>query len=310
MSATVVTGGLGFIGAALCEALARRGHRVVCVDRLTGAYSAERGRTAAERLRANPGVAVLEADARVLPLDGAGAVVHLAALPGVRARRSRGELWRENVALTERLVRRAARAGARIVVASSSAVYGNAGVLPTPEHAPAAPLGPYAASKLAAERACLRAARQGADALVVRPFTVFGPGQRPDMAIARWIASLLGAEPLDWHPHPVAARELTYVDDAVAGLIAALERGRAGQVYNIAGSGSHRLDEVLELLERAIGRRARRRRASPSPLEAVATSACGAKAALELGYRPRVSLEEGIRRQLAAATGSPVELAA
>jgi nucleoside-diphosphate-sugar epimerase len=93
-------------------------------------------------------------------------------------------------------------------------------------------------------------------------------------------------------------------------MIAALERGRAGEAYNIAGSGSHRLDEVLELLERTAGRRAALRRTSSSPLEAVTTSACGAKAALELGYRPRVSLEDGIRRQLAAATAAPVELAA
>lgn len=303
MGITVVTGGLGFIGAPLCEALARRGRRVLCVDRMSGVYAPQRGMAAAERLRRDPRIEVAEVDVRELRAADVTAVVHLAALPGVRSRRSRAWLWRENVALTELMTEYAAGAGARLVLASSSAVYGNAVLRPTPEHSPTAPLGPYAASKVAAEEACLHGAGAGADALVARLFTVFGPGQRPDMAIARWTDALLGGGVLDWHPHGGGARELTFIDDAVEGLIAALQHGRAGEIYNIAGSGSHRLDRVLSVLEYTTGRRARVRAVRPSSSEAAVTAACGAKSANELGYRPRVSLEDGLRRQVAAAGG-------
>jgi UDP-glucuronate 4-epimerase len=310
MGITVVTGGLGFIGAPLCEALAGRGRRVLCVDRLSGVYAPQRGSAAAERLRRDPRIEVAELDVRELRAKDVTAVVHLAALPGVRSRRSRAQLWCENVALTELMTGYAADAGARLVLASSSAVYGNAVLQPTPEHAPTAPLGPYAASKVAAEAACLRGAGAGADVVVARLFTVFGPGQRPDMAIARWTDALLRRGQLDWHPHIGGARELTFIDDAVQGLVAALEQGRAGEIYNIAGSGSHRVDRVLSVLERTTGRRARVRAMRPSPTEATVTAACGAKSAHELGYRPRVSLEDGLRRQVAAAAGGGHGLAA
>jgi nucleoside-diphosphate-sugar epimerase len=296
MTATLVTGGLGFVGAPLCEALAARGDRVLCADRLGGSYSPLRGQAAARAL-AEAGVEVVKEDARGVSLTGVDAVVHLAALPGVRASRSAAELWRENVELTTLVLARAARAGGRVVLASSSSVYGEASVQPTPESAPAAPLGPYARSKLEAERAAFFT--RGADVVVVRPFTVFGPGQRPDMAIARWIAALLDGRPIDWRVHPGGARELTYVDDAVAGIVAALDRGRAGEAYNVGGA-SHRLADVLARLEAIAGPRA----------SATVTAACRAKSARELGYRPRVSLEEGLKRQVAAAAAADALVAA
>jgi UDP-glucuronate 4-epimerase len=292
---TLVTGGLGFIGAALCRSLADRGHRVICVDRLSGSYSPLRGPAAGAALAAD-GIEVFRADVRALSLAGVDAVVHLAALSGVRTTRSAAELWRENVELTAVVSARAARAGARLLLASSSSIYGDAALRPTPEHAPPAPLGAYARSKLAAENAAAHG-----DAVVVRPFTVYGPGQRPDMAIARWTAALLADEPIDWHPHPGGARALTYLDDAVEGIVAALEHGRAGEAYNVGGGASHRLDDVLPLLEAIVGRPAQVRVRAPSPTEAVVTAACGTKAARELGYRPRTSLQEGLERQVAAA---------
>jgi nucleoside-diphosphate-sugar epimerase len=233
-----VTGGLGFIGSHLCRALAARGHRVVCVDRAVG----PRGAPPAGELRALPGVEVVVGDVTRDPLppilDGAEAVLHLAALPGVRAAHPARELWRSNAYATARLAR-SLGPGRRLVLASTSSVYGNAGRVPTPEDWPAAPLNPYAVTKLAAENAALAAARAGADVVVCRLFTVFGPRQRPDMAFARWIEAILGGDPVPWCAQPGARREFTYVGDAVRGLIAALERGRAGSVYNLPGS-AHR----------------------------------------------------------------------
>jgi UDP-glucuronate 4-epimerase len=307
-SLVCVTGGLGFIGTHLTRALLARGHRVRCVDNLRGRYSPASGRDAADSLAAM-GVEVVRADVRRAPLEallgGADAVVHLAALPGVRSRHTLGELWEQNVEATERLVRGAARRGIRLVLASSSSVYGDAARLPTPERTPPSPLSLYAVSKLAAENVCRTAGRDlGADAVIVRLFTVFGPGQRPDMALARWIERIRRRLPLPWHVHRGGRRELTYVDDAVRGLLAALERGEPGQQYNIAGCGSIPLDEVVRQLESVTGRTAALSPRVPGAGEAVATEACRVKAALELGYRPRTSFEEGIRRQVEAAAAT------
>jgi UDP-glucuronate 4-epimerase len=301
MSLVCVTGGLGFVGSRLCALLARRGYQVVCVDRLSGRYSPGAGPDAAWRMRATPGVTVVVEELASTDLDRvlepAHAVVHLAALPGVRSGHSRETLWEENVALAGRVARAAARQRTRLVLASSSSVYGNAARLPTPEDTPPAPLGDYGASKLAAEAACLEA---GGDTVIARLFTVFGPGQRPDMALAKWIAGLRRAQAIDWHVHGGGSRELTHVDDAARGLLAALERGRPGQVYNVGGCGSHPMERVLRLLEAALGRRAWLVRRAPSSEEATSTAACGLKSEAELGYRPRVGLLEGIRSQMAS----------
>jgi nucleoside-diphosphate-sugar epimerase len=304
--AVAVTGGLGFVGAHLCHALAARGWRVRCVDRLSGAYGAGSGPDAWSSLASLQNVGLLRADVGRGPidaaLDGAEAVVHLAALPGVRARHASGELWSENVLSTARLAAEAARRGQRFVLASTSSVYGDAKRLPSTEDAAPAPLSPYATSKLAAEEASLSlASRHGADVVIARLFTVFGPGQRPDMAFARWIASIASGRPILWYAAREARREFTYVVDAAAGLLAALERGRPGEIYNVAGSGSTLLRDALHKIEEMLGRPAVVRHHRPSSPEAVATAACGLKTARELGYRPAFSLERGLERQLAAA---------
>ena len=195
---------------------------------------------------------------------------------GARSRSCRAA----NVELTDRLARAAAARGARFVLVSSSSVYGNARELPTPEHAPLEPRGSYAGSKVAAEAAVLG---HGGDAVIVRPFTVYGPGQRPEMAFARWIAAMTSGEPVPWHAAPGTARDFTYVDDAVAGIVAALRRGRSGEAYNVSGWRSTRLRDALGLL--GSGRVHER---PPSPAEALVTSGCSRKAAAELGYAPRV----------------------
>jgi UDP-glucuronate 4-epimerase len=231
------------------------------------------------------------------------AVVHLAALPGVRSRRSASLLRAVNVELAGRLARAAARSGARFVFTSSSSVYGNASVLPTPEDAPFAPLNAYAESKVAAEAAVLAA---GGHPVVVRPFSVYGPGQRPDMAFARWIRALDAGEPLPWHAPAGTARDFTYVDDVADGIVAALLRGRAGRAYNLSGWRPVPLNEPLALLA---GHREPTLREQPSSAaEAFVTHGCGLRAAAELGYTPRVELAEGLRRQVAGA--SPGRLAA
>ena len=287
----LVTGGLGFIGSRLCEALLGEGYGVRCVDDLSAMHAGGTGAAAAPPPAA-PGAEVVAAGAEPAHLRGIQAVIHLAALPGVRSRSTPSALGAANVELTDRLAEAAARQGTRFVFVSSSSVYGDARRLPTPEDARLAPLNPYAASKIAAERAVLA---HGGDPVIVRPFTVYGPGQRPDMAFARWIAAMQAGEPIPWHAAHGTARDFTYVDDAVAGLIAALEHGRAGEAYNISGWRSVDLRDALALL-----RAPAVRELSCSAAEALVTSGCKLKAAAELGYAPRVALADGLRRQLDA----------
>jgi UDP-glucuronate 4-epimerase len=299
-----VTGGLGFVGSRLCHALLDRGRPVRCVDSLVGSYAPGNGPAAATALAAR-GAEIVHVHGGVasdeLTLAGAEAVIHLAALPGVRTPRPFATLWRENTRATERLARAAAQRGARFVLASTSSVYGDAVHLPTPEDAPPSPLGPYAVSKLAAERACLTAARElGADALIVRLFTVYGPGQRPDMAFARWIRALATGRPVPWHARAGTVRDFTYVDDAVAGLLAALDRGRSGQAYNVSGQSPVPLREALAVIERAVERTATLERRPAWSGEARVTAGCVRKSAAELGYAPRTTLAAGVERQVAA----------
>jgi nucleoside-diphosphate-sugar epimerase len=298
-----VTGGQGFIGTHLCLELAERGYEVVNVDRVAGPIDGQGAPHAVHRGRPTAVRADVSTASLAPLLDGADAVIHLAALPGVRAAHSRADLWRHNAAATAR-VAAALPPGCRLVLASTSSVYGNAGRLPTPEAWPPAPLNPYAVTKLEAERAALRAAARGADVVVCRLFTVFGPGQRSDMAFSRWIRSILDDRPVPWCALPGARREFTYVGDAVRGLAAALERGRSGEIYNLPGTGPSYVRSALAEVEGLLGRRARLAE-RPSLSEAVATAACGAKARAELGHEPRVGLREGIERQLEAAAPLP-----
>ena len=293
MRRVVVTGGLGFIGSHLCDALEESGYGVTVVDDLSARHSSYE-----ERAGRRVALAAAEDAAALGLLDDAHAVVHLAALPGVRARVPARRLAARNVGTVEALARASAERGMRFVLASTSSVYGNARVLPTPEHSPPSPLNPYARTKVAAEDACRLLAGEGADAVVARLFTVFGPGQRPDMAFSRWIDCLAEGRPLPWCAPPGAARELTYVDDAVRGLIAVLENGRAGEAYNVAGCGSVDIRSALRELESLMGADAVLEVVDAGVCEATVTAACGAKATRELGYEPEVGFPEGLRLQV------------
>jgi UDP-glucuronate 4-epimerase len=292
----LVTGGLGFIGSRLCDALLEAGDEVRIVDDLSGRYAEGTGAVAAAALSAR-GADVTIAGAEPAHASGVDAVIHLAGLPGVRTRRPLSAFQEANVALTERLVR--AASGVRFVLVSSSSVYGNATELPTPEHAPPGPLSPYAASKVAAERVVRE---RSTDAVIVRPFSVYGPGQRPEMAFARWIACLESGRPLPWHAAPGTARDFTYVDDAVAGILAALRHGGAGEAYNVSGWRSVGLRAALDVLEEAVGGRATLALTPGSATEARVTHGCERKSAAELGYRPSTDLAAGLREQIAAAS--------
>jgi UDP-glucuronate 4-epimerase len=294
----VVTGAAGFIGSHLAEALLAAGHEVVGIDSFTDYY--ERAR----KERNASGLDVLEADLAELPLQpilaGVDGVFHLAGQPGVRASWGASfELYlRRNVLATQRLFEAAADAGVRVVFASSSSVYGDAERYPTPEDVAPQPISPYGITKLTCEQLAHAIGRgRGLDAVLLRYFTVYGPRQRPDMAFTAMLEALARGDSFRLFGDGSAARSFTFVADAVAATIAAMERGRGGEAYNVGGGDEATMNEAIALAERISGRRLEIERTATAAGDVRRTKADVAKAGAELGWSPRTGLEEGMRAQ-------------
>ena len=248
----VVTGAAGFIGSQLGEALAAAGHEVVGVDCFTDYYDPAEKEANARALD----VRRLDLAEEQLDLDGIDGVFHLAAQAGVR---SFGDVFplyvRRNILATQRVLEAAAAARVRVVLASSSSIYGEAEAYPTPESAPPRPISPYGITKLACEHlARAYAVGFGADAVVLRYFTVYGPRQRPDMFFRRVCEALLGGSTFEIYGSGGQSRSYTYVGDAVEATVAAMERAPAGAVYNVGGGEEASMLEAIALLERISGR--------------------------------------------------------
>jgi nucleoside-diphosphate-sugar epimerase len=294
----VVTGAAGFIGSHLGDTLLAGGHDVVAVDSFTDYYPRER------KERNAAGLDVVEADLATADLEpflaGADGIFHLAGQPGVRA--SWGESFQlyldRNVRASQRLFEAAAAAGVRVVFASSSSVYGDAESYPTPERVEPRPISPYGITKLACEHLAAAIGRaRGLDAVVLRYFTVYGPRQRPDMAFTAMLEALAGGEPFRLFGDGSAARSFTYVGDAVAATVAAMERGRAGETFNVGGGEEATMNEAIAIAEEVSGRTLDVQRAGAAAGDVARTKADVAKAEAELGWRPTTSLRDGMQAQ-------------
>jgi UDP-glucuronate 4-epimerase len=315
----LVTGVAGFIGSHLTERLLGRGHEVTGVDNFDPFYDRrikEANVASIGRERVVEGDVL---DAGVL--DGVlasarfDAIVHLAALAGVGpSLAAPARYMRVNAEGTARVAEAAARHGVgRIVFAGSSSVYGANTKVPFDEDDRVDdPVSPYAASKRAAELA-LRAAvyTTGVDVTVLRYFTVYGPRQRPDMAIHAFCRAVDRGEPVRLRGGGATSRDYTYVDDVVAGSVAAVERaggrpaGPGFRVYNLGNSRATRLDELVALVGAAVGKTPRVEVVSEMRGDVEHTLAGVARARAELGYDPAVGIEEGLRRFVAWYRSSP-----
>jgi len=302
----LVTGAAGFIGSHLCEALVARGHAVIGVDNFDAFYARAVKERNLEGLRANRAFRFVEADVArdPMPLEGVAAVLHLAAKPGVRpSLEDPGAYVEANVTATARLLDAARRAGiARVVFGSSSSVYGNATPAPFAEGAPALePISPYAATKRAAELLAIAFAHLYPMRIIcLRFFTVYGPRQRPDLAIHRFTDLIARGQAVRMHGDGSSERDYTYISDCVDGVLAALARtegAAAGSVemLNIGGGARIRLDRLIALIAATLGREARIERHPDQPGDVRLTDADLHRAERALGYRPRVGIEEGIK---------------
>ena len=308
MSRYLVTGCAGLIGSHLVDRLLQRGDEVLGVDAFSDYYARERKEANLAAVREHPGFSFTEldlADGALEPLvAGTDGVFHLAAQPGVRG--SWGDTFavyvRDNIFATQRVFEAAAGAERRVVMASSSSVYGNAEAYPTSEDAVPRPVSPYGVTKLA----CESLARTyfdtlGLEVVSLRYFTVYGPRQRPDMAFSRIVSALLDGAAFRLFGTGEQSRDFTYVDDAVEATLAAMTAGPGSRVYNVGGGSETTLARVVEICEGLAGRRLDVRREPSATGDVRRTSADTSRLRSELGWRPRTSLEEGLAAQLAAA---------
>src|SRR6187551_3503711 len=291
----LVTGAAGFVGSHLAEALVAAGHDVVGVDAFTDYYDPQRKRENAR------GLDVVEADLATAELEtlleSVEGVFHLAGQPGVRASFGPGfERYVErNVLASGRLFEAAARQGARVVYASSSSIYGDAESYPTREDAEPRPIAPYGVTKLCVEHLAYAHGRTtGLDAVGIRYFTVYGPRQRPDMAFTPMLEALGSGGTFRLFGDGSVSRSFTYVADAVAGTIAALERGAAGELYNVGGGEESTMADAIVLAEQIAGRKLAVERHGEAAGDVRRTRADVSKASRDLGWGPTTSLADGL----------------
>jgi len=285
----VVTGAAGFIGSQLAETLQGAGHDVVGVDCFTDSYDPAEKEANAEALDD-----VLRLDLADEPLDlhGVDGVFHLAGQPGVRSFGGVFPLYlRRNVLATQQVLEACTRAGVRVVLASSSSVYGDAEAYPTPEEATPNPISPYGITKLACEH-LLRA--YGGDGVVLRYFTVYGPRQRPDMFLRRVCEALLGGNVIELYGSGAQSRSFTYVADAVEATIAAMERAPAGALYNVGGGSEATVLEAISMLEGVSGRPLDVRHVDAARGDVTRTRADVTRIRDAFGWEPRTALREGL----------------
>lgn len=307
MRRVLITGAAGFIGSHLAEALLARGDEVIGVDSFDPVYA----RAVKERnlavARSDEGFSLHERDVRVAGalddlLDADTAVVHLAARAGVRPSFADVAAYAAtNVGGTAEVAAAAVRAGARrIVFASSSSVYGDATPLPCREDAPAmAPVSPYAATKRGAELLLQALAPPtGLRIASLRFFTVYGPRQRPDLAIHAFARRMARGEPVTLYGDGGARRDYTFVTDAVAAIVAALEWTGAAPTgiehFNVAGGEPVTLRGMAEAVAESLGVSPAIEWAPAQPGDVVSTEADIGKARGLLGWGPRTRFNDGI----------------
>jgi len=306
----LVTGAAGFIGSHLCEALLARRHEVTGIDNFDPFYARAVKERNLEGLRRQRGFRFVEADVArdPLPLDGIEAIIHLAAKPGVRpSLEDPGAYMEANVTATARLIDAARRVGLnRIVFGSSSSVYGNATPAPFAEDQPAAsPISPYAASKRAGELLAYAFAHlYPLKVICLRFFTVYGPRQRPDLAIHKFTDLIARGRPVRMHGDGSSERDYTYITDCLDGVLAALEWTAAAapgtvETVNLGGGERVRLDRLIALIGNAMGQEPQIERHPDQPGDVRLTDADLVHAGRVLGFKPRVGIEEGIRKFVA-----------
>ncbi len=302
----LVTGGAGFIGSHVCERLLTEGHSVSAFDDLNDFYSPGIKRKNLEEIsRASGNFEFLQGDLvdrkaveEVFAARQFDQVIHLAARAGVRPSLEEPALYqRVNVEGTVNILEAARKHGPRkITIASSSSVYGVNAKVPFSENDPIfSAISPYAASKLACEAlGHVYHHVYGMDVAMLRFFTVYGPRQRPDLAIHKFASLITAGSPIPVFGDGTTARDYTFVTDTVDGIMACTRKEFGFEIFNLGESQTVTLSRLIELIEGSLGRKAILDRKPTQPGDVPITYADISKARSKLGYNPRVKIDQGI----------------
>lgn len=305
MALALVTGGAGFIGSHTCEAFVRRGDEVVCLDSFHDYYPREIKERNLERLRQSERFQLVEGDVRdlaaveeVFSRYQPDTVVHLAARAGVRPSLAEPDQYlRVNIEGTLNLLRAAVQhPPQRFVFASSSSVYGCRNSLPYSEDQHIThPMSPYAASKVGAEALCFTYHHlYQLPVTCLRFFTVFGPRQRPDLAINTFVRLMLADQPIQMFGDGSSSRDYTFVGDVARAILAAADTELDFETINVGNSHPLTLRELIAAVGQAVGKEPQIEQLPAQPGDMLHTYADISKAKRLLGWEPQVSIEEGL----------------
>jgi len=303
----LVTGGGGFIGSHLCGRLIREGHRVVCLDNFDDFYNPEIKRRNIQEAIGEEQFELIEGDIRDIELierifreHSLDIVAHLAARAGVRPSIDYPKLYEEvNVQGTINLLEACREFGIKsFVFASSSSVYGGNSKVPfSEEDRVETPISPYSATKRAGELLCYTYHRLfDINITCLRYFTVYGPRQRPEMAIHKFTRLIDGNERVPMYGDGQSMRDYTYIDDIIDGTLEAISRNQGYEIYNLGEFHTTRLIDLIRMLEGTLGKKAIIETLPEQKGDMPITYANIKKARKMLNYAPRVSMEEGIGR--------------
>jgi UDP-glucuronate 4-epimerase len=312
----LVTGGAGFIGSHVAEALLRRQFSISIVDNLDEFYSPAWKKANLESIRKtgpfdffDQDICAMERVRETVAAARPDTIIHLAARAGVRPSIEHPRLYEHvNVAGTVNLLELCREFHmSRLIFGSSSSVYGEASHAPFSEDQPdLRPISPYAATKLAGEMFCYTYAHlYKLPVVALRFFTVYGPRQRPDLAIHKFVARMEAGKPIPIFGDGETGRDYTYVDDIVAGVLGALDydfsstAGAPFEICNLGNSHPVKLSELVRMLECATGKKAILQREPPQQGDVPLTWADISKAGKLFGYRPQTTLEEGLKKFVA-----------
>ena len=301
----LVTGGAGFIGSHLIDRLLEEGHSVICLDNFDPYYDPQLKRKNIKHNLGNKNFTLIEADVRdkkalerVFKENDIEKIVHLAAKVGVRPSIEEPMLYEDvNVRGTLNLLELCKEHKVRnFIFGSSSSVYGNIEKVPFSEDDVPKPISHYGASKRSAELLChVYSSLYGIPITCLRFFTVYGPRQRPDMAIHKFMELIDQGKEITVYGNGTSKRDYTYIDDIVTGIVNSLEKEFPFEIFNLGDSRTVELRELISLIEKELGKRAMIRKLPAQLGDMLITYANISKARKILGYNPKVSLEAGIK---------------
>lgn len=301
----LVTGAAGFIGSRLCQVLLEKGYSVKGIDSFSDFYPRWIKENNLAPLLENDKFEFIEEDICSLDLKKIlripSVVFHLSAQAGVRASwgKNFSVYTKNNIQATQKLLEAAKDSPVqKFIYSSSSSVYGTCPDLPMSETSPLQPFSPYGVTKLAAEHLChLYFRNYGVPVMSLRFFTVYGPGQRPDMAFHHFFKAILENKPISVFGDGKQTRDFTYVNDILQAMVSSVEKGKVGEIYNLGGGNRKKLEDVFPLIEDICQEKLRIQSQEKQRGDVQHTFADIKKAQTDLGFFPRTQLEEGLKEE-------------